>query len=1127
MGLKDIVKPLEDVFNPDLDVAVAPSLGKVYGYVVGDYRAETPADESMLELYGDPDRFFSVTYVTEGIEKVFSEILDALEKGSKGIIVLPSLFGGGKTHTLLAVFHAFRKPEALLKSEPRDVANTLYHRVKSILEKSRDLDIVVVDGDYERYAPSPTKPLHIGVYSVHSVWGYIAHCLGRYDIVRSYDVEFKAPSKDSLEKLFEGKHAIILMDEMLSGYVLNLDDVQKSRYLEFFRRLAGAVQGKRIAVVLTIPVRIRGEGKGIEVEEQYKIIEDFVKGISEALREQAVIIPPLRTEIDKANEVVRVLRKRIFGSADIKMPDDVLRYYQGVFSLELFPAIARNIDLLYAYYPFHPSYVEVLLEHISERRPRIFQRTRFAILLTRKVVRNIWRSDRKPDFIHVWNIDLEDKEVAEIIIGKLRDVENKDYSVYLSKLYDRARHSSEPALAKDLITTIFLRTFLYEGAPEALKAYPTEREVYWMVYDRDYGVEPARLQKVLEALLGDPEVSYISRHEEGKVYFTTLIDIGDVLKKRKDEALRRSVAKVYEKMKDLLEEVLVAKDEESEPFSKEGVIFLTSEELLAGYRPEESPKHRVLVYLGTLRGEQAGELILGYKNYRNTTVVLDSPDKDRFNELLDLAAWLYVIDEVRKRKELEVLYRDKNARKWNEFKLRDIEKSKRDELKKLAPEVFKRVWYPAGGKVPYAEAPPKKSLLGNVYTALKSGGVNKILDPEEVDLKIFLKKLAEVGFDLESNWYQVSSIVDLFLRNPRIWMANRNMVLRVLKRLYEGLELAVMRGGRIYWKSICEGEEQRKRVEQCTGGPHRTIADFQDVDLVARVEYAFREYVDQLLKDEGEVREPSKILRKYYVVLTDEGPYRLRDLYNAHKEDLGKLYQVLKDPRNRLLLKEEVIGKGFDVRLSNGYIETEPRRSIEVEVFVDVVDGFSEEVKLEVDRGVVEPSAGVPPFKAVWRLTPEDVEGTYTYRIRASGGGLERGAQLSVKVVGEYEVMSTDFSGYEPRPGDVIEEVDNIRNIGTLQTIIERLRTLTEATSITLSMSATGYEGRLKISVEGISVEESKDIIEALNTLRNISVNARVTFQNAKPLDEQKVSRLKALKNILSGIRVRVKRKRA
>jgi len=1118
MGVKEVLKPIEDVFDETLDTAVAPSLGKVYSYISGEYVPETQSDKLMLELYGDANKFFSVTYITEGIERVFNEVLNALEKGSKGPIILPSLFGGGKTHTLLALLHAFRNPDSILNSEPREVANNLYKRIKGVVEKS--IELIVIDGDYEKYAPSPVKPLHVDTYNISSIWGYIAHKLNRYNIIKDYDSNFNTPSKDSIEEIFKDKYAIILADEILTGYVLNLNDEQRVRFLEFFKRLAGAIQGKRIAIILTIPVRYQGEKKFLEVEEQYKIIEDFIKGVFEVLREQAIIIPPVRLEVlGVVNEVIRILRKRIFGSANIRIPEDILTYYQGVYNLDIFPASAKEVDLLRESYPFHPTYIDTLLIHISERRPTLFQRTRFAIQLTRKVIRSLWKSDRNPDFIHVWNIDLENSDISETIIGKLRELE-KDYEVYLKKLYEVVNRSFERPLAKDIITSIFLRTFLYEGIAEALKAYPMESELYWMVYDREYNIEPARMQKVLETLLENPDVSYIARYDEGKVYFTTLVNITEILKKRKEEALIRKLSKIYEKLKEELGDILVAKDEEHEPFSKDMVIFLTSEDINAGYKPEESSYHRVIIYLGNLKEEQATDLILGYKDYRNTTVVLDIKDKEDLKKLLDITSWLYVIDDFTKNKELEEIYKDKDIKKLNAIKLNAVKESKRRDFNKNAPSIFRRVWYADGDKVVYIETTPKKSLLGNVYAALRSKGVEKLLNADEIDLEVFIEKLKETGFDIEKDWKQVSTLSDMFLRNPRLWMADKNSIQRVLERLYEDLQIAIMHEGKIYWKNICETEEQ------CDGGPHREFKGFSDTDLVAHSRFAFTKFIEQLFKAEGEDKKPDKIVRKYYQILTDEGPRTLRDLYNVYKESIERLYDILTNKKIKLIFKKEIIEKGFDLKIEPEYVEIRPNLDLQVKVHIEPIGGFDGEVTITVDEGSIKPDKGKPPFEAIWALKSKPFEDIYTYKVKAIYNELSRERTLTIKVLGEYEVVSVDFYDYKPLVGDIIEEISQITSIGGLQTISERVGKLVKA-SLNVHMDASGYDGKLKMVIDGIALDDIKDLIDKMvEVLKNLSLNAKLVFQNATPLNEDGVKQLNAIKIFLSGIKVKVRRKR-
>jgi len=1116
MGLKQVVKPLDDVFDESLDTAIAPSLGKVYGYATGAFKPETQIEAVTLSLYGDPDRFFSVTYITEGMRKVFEEVLGALERGARGLIVLPSLFGGGKTHVLLALYHAFKKPEALLKAEPRDVAEQLYERVGRVAGEGR-VEVVVVDGDYASYAPTPSNPLKIGPYTVHSVWGYIAYCLGRYDDVRGGDERFEAPPVDRLEALFAGKQALILMDEILSGYALNLGGEQRRILLEFFRRLAIALRGKRVAVITAIPAYYHAERGAVEVEELYRDLEDLIRGFFEAVREQATIIPPVKLGAETGGDVVRILRKRIFGKSDIVVPGNVLAHYQGIYKLELFPPVARNVEALRESYPFHPTYIDTLLRHVAEKKPKVFQRTRFAILVTRKAVRRLWRSQRDPDFIHVWSVDLEDEDISNAILGKL--LSEKDYRVYLSKLYQVAGKLSqeERALAKDLVTTVFLRTFLYEGVPEATKAHPTESEVYWAVYDRDYNVEPARLKVVLERLIEDPDASYIVR-EDSRVYFTTLIEITEIVRKRAEEALDREKSKVLDRLKEELRKLLIAKDEPYSPFSEDYTSILTGEELRLGVRPEDAPQHKVVVYLGALDRIEAENLTMGYANYRNVVVALDAPDDNRRKELLTATAWLYVIDRMLEENELKEMFAGNElVRRVNELKLNDIRRKMVDTVKSLAPKTFNRVWYPAGDGVrDVTVLPPKKSLLGNVRTALESRGVEKILKPEEVNLQVFLGKLAEAGGRLD-DWIQVSKLVDLFHRNPRLWIASKSDILSVLKRLYENLDIMVMREGSIYWKNICSDDDPG-----CRGGPHPAVKDLRDLDLVARAESKFGELLEELLENEGLSQVQGGFVERLYYLQVGDSMFRLKDLLNAWGRE--KLYRIVKDPENRLILKTKFIERGFSIEVEPEYKEVRVEEDVEVKVRVSPAGEFRERVILRTEAGTVNPLDGVPPFEVTWKLVAPGREGLYEFKLEAYSENMKREARLKLKVIGEYEVIEVEVPKYDPRPGDLIEEVSG-KSINLVLDVEEKL--LSGLGTPLITLDANWGKGKLQIKSHEAELNEIREVVKSLTHIKRDIDIAGITLKlaDAKPLDESRVKKINASKSFYGGVRLRVKRK--
>jgi len=76
---------------------VAPSLG---GVVIGiEHR-----------IYSDPLEFFRRTLITESMAEVLENVANVVSEGrGSKVIVLSAFFGGGKTHTLLALIPRYKE----------------------------------------------------------------------------------------------------------------------------------------------------------------------------------------------------------------------------------------------------------------------------------------------------------------------------------------------------------------------------------------------------------------------------------------------------------------------------------------------------------------------------------------------------------------------------------------------------------------------------------------------------------------------------------------------------------------------------------------------------------------------------------------------------------------------------------------------------------------------------------------------------------------------------------------------------------------------------------------------------------------------------------------------------------
>ena len=91
---REVVQPHEDVATGNFTQAeFAADLSKVHG--------GTASSE-----YLDPKEFFARTFLTEGLSNLLKDAAKRLSgKSGDPVIELQTNFGGGKTHSMLALYH--------------------------------------------------------------------------------------------------------------------------------------------------------------------------------------------------------------------------------------------------------------------------------------------------------------------------------------------------------------------------------------------------------------------------------------------------------------------------------------------------------------------------------------------------------------------------------------------------------------------------------------------------------------------------------------------------------------------------------------------------------------------------------------------------------------------------------------------------------------------------------------------------------------------------------------------------------------------------------------------------------------------------------------------------------------
>ncbi|MCY0884117.1 MAG: DUF499 domain-containing protein, partial [Acidianus infernus] len=321
-------KVKEDVFDSKLDDQVAPELSDVIL-------------KNAPKVYLDPREFLASTYLTGSMKSLVNEITYALNQGKGITLGLFSLFGGGKTHTVLLLYHAFTNP-----SLARQLG----------LEVPDNVKVIGIGGKDSRTAPSPIDVLMEDGIEIKTLWGYIAKKLGKYDIIRKYDEDQISPPKDKLEELFKGEKVLILIDEIVF-YLSRVRGLKTGnnfyeQCLTFFEILASVSINLPVAVIVTIPANLpEEESKGggllnfIPEPGYEEVTEALVKRI---LRVGKAYRAPIETAVDLAN----VLIKRIFKEINNEVKRRVIEEYQKYVD-EFKDYVIGNADLVDTY-PFHP-----------------------------------------------------------------------------------------------------------------------------------------------------------------------------------------------------------------------------------------------------------------------------------------------------------------------------------------------------------------------------------------------------------------------------------------------------------------------------------------------------------------------------------------------------------------------------------------------------------------------------------------------------------------------------------------------------------------------------------------------------------------------------------------------------
>lgn len=362
--------------------------------------------------YQDAAAFFERTYITEGMRLLLTQVAQRLSgRGGEPVIQLQTAFGGGKTHTLLAVLHLATR-QCRLSDLPG---------IPTLVEKAGLMDVpqarvAVIDGT----AHAPGQPWKHGRTTVKTLWGELAWQLGGGDgfaMVKESDANSTSPGKDVLRDLLEAyAPCVVLMDELVA-YIRQFPDGQTlsggsyDSNISFVQALTEAVKLVPTAVVLaSLPES--------EVEAGSSRGNEALRALERTFGRVQALWKPVATE-----EAFEIVRRRLFEPIqDVKTRDAVCRAFADAYIAEgaKLPSETqegRYYDRLCAAYPIHPEVFDRLYEDWTTIEG--FQRTRGVLKLMAKVIYRLWKDNNQDYMILPGSLPLADADVRNEMLYHL------------------------------------------------------------------------------------------------------------------------------------------------------------------------------------------------------------------------------------------------------------------------------------------------------------------------------------------------------------------------------------------------------------------------------------------------------------------------------------------------------------------------------------------------------------------------------------------------------------------------------------------------------------------------------------------------------------------------------------
>lgn len=399
---REVVEPHQDVATGEFQQAeFAADLAKVY--------KGTAAQE-----YCDPREFFSRTYLTEGLSALLKGAAKRLSgAGGDPVVELQTNFGGGKTHSMLALYHMAGQTrvgdlpglDQLLSRNGLDVPEKVNRAV--LVGTSRGpQDVITLEGGQV----------------IKTTWGELAWQLGGqagFDMIAENDARGIAPGSNLLEEIFNKfSPCLILIDEWVAylRQIYKIEGLPSGSFdanLSFVQALTEAVKAApQTLLVASLPasqIEVGGEGG----QEALARLKQTFSRVESSWR-------PASQE-----ESYEIVRRRLFreipGDKYLHR-DNTLKQFAKLYreNPNDFPQGCADEDYrrkLEKAYPIHPDLFDQLYTAWGSLEK--FQRTRGVLRLMAQVIHELWMSGDPSVMIMPGSVSISSERVEPELLHYL------------------------------------------------------------------------------------------------------------------------------------------------------------------------------------------------------------------------------------------------------------------------------------------------------------------------------------------------------------------------------------------------------------------------------------------------------------------------------------------------------------------------------------------------------------------------------------------------------------------------------------------------------------------------------------------------------------------------------------